>query len=141
MKISKKGRYAVRLMLDLSLNNSGDNVSLKDVSARQNIPLKTLEQVSAVLCKAGLVKSARGKSGGYTLTRAPKDITVYDILAVTDNLSPSKTCLLEGCDSCNKREICAVADMWDDYFTLTRDYFSSKTLEDLVLLQIRKQRD
>lgn len=136
MKISMKGRYAVRLMLDMALHNCGENVSLKDVAHRQDIPIKTLEQTANTLCKAGLLKSSRGKTGGYTLTQAPKDTTVFDILKVTDNLTPTG----EGCDTCIKRDICCISDMWSGFSDITKDFFSKKTLEDLVMDQIRKQR-
>lgn len=89
MKISTKGRYALRLMLDLATYNTGEPVSLKDISKRQDISEKYLEQIIANLNRAGYVRSIRGAKGGYTLTREPKDITVGMILRETEgDLSP-----------------------------------------------------
>lgn len=89
MKISTKGRYALRLMLDLATYNTGEPVSLKDISKRQDISEKYLEQIIAILNRAGYVRSIRGAKGGYTLTREPKDITVGMILRETEgDLAP-----------------------------------------------------
>ena len=89
MKISTKGRYAVRLMLDLATTNSKQPVRLKDVAARQEISDKYLEQIIGILHKAGFVRSVRGAMGGYILTRDPADYTVGEILRLTEgSLSP-----------------------------------------------------
>ena len=84
MKISTKGRYALRLMLDLALNNSGKPVRIRDVSERQNISDKYLEQIISVLNKARFVRSIRGPQGGYLLTRRPEEYTVGMILRLTE---------------------------------------------------------
>ena len=83
MKISTKGRYAIRLMLDLATNNSGNPIRLKDAAARQGISEKYLEQIISVLNKAGYVRSIRGPQGGYMLQRAPEEYTVGMILRLT----------------------------------------------------------
>ena len=84
MKISTKGRYALRLMLDLALNNTGEAVSLKDIARRQDISDKYLEQIISILNKAGYVRSIRGAQGGYMLRRPPKEYTVVDNITVED---------------------------------------------------------
>ena len=89
MKISTKGRYALRLMLDLALNNTGEAVSLKDIARRQDISDKYLEQIISILNKAGYVRSIRGAQGGYILRRPPKDYTVCMILRLTEHLHRS----------------------------------------------------
>ncbi len=89
MKISTKGRYALKIMLDLALNNTGEYIALKDIAARQNIPVKYTEQIINILNKAGMVKSTRGPSGGYRLSKNPQDYTVGMILRLTEgSLSP-----------------------------------------------------
>lgn len=80
MKISTKGRYALRVMIDLAVNDKGDYVSLKDISNRQEVSLKYLEQIMAMLNKAGYVKSTRGNNGGYRLAKSPEEYKVGDIL-------------------------------------------------------------
>ena len=86
MKISTKGRYALRLMLDLAVYNTGEPISLKDVAKRQNISEKYMEQIISVLNKAGFVRGIRGAQGGYLLSRAPKDYTVGMILRLTEGV-------------------------------------------------------
>ena len=89
MKISTKGRYALRLMLDLALNNTGEAVSLKDIARRQDISDKYLEQIISILNKAGYVRSIRGAQGGYMLRRPPKEYTVGMILRLTESIRRS----------------------------------------------------
>ena len=95
MKISTKGRYAIRLMLDIAKYSAGGNVSLKDVSARQDISLKYLEQIVNMLSHAGLVRSQRGAQGGYRLARSAEEITVGDILRVTEGDIAPVSCLAD----------------------------------------------
>lgn len=84
MKVSSKGKYAIRFLLDLAVNDTGEYISLKAVSRRQNLPDKFLEQISALLCKAGFVKSTRGSNGGYKLAKRPEEYTVEMIFRLTD---------------------------------------------------------
>ena len=84
MKISTKGTYAVQVMLDLAMHNTGENINVKKIAERQDISEKYLEQIIAVLNKAGFVKSIRGAQGGYRLTKSPSEYTVGDILRVTE---------------------------------------------------------
>ena len=95
MKISTKGRYALRLMLDLALNNSGKPVRIRDVSERQNISDKYLEQIISVLNKARFVRSIRGPQGGYLLTRRPEEYTVGMILRLTEGSMAPVDCVDE----------------------------------------------
>ena len=105
MKISTKGRYAMRLMLDLALNNTGAPISLKDVARRQEISDKYLEQIISVLNRAGYVRSVRGAQGGYLLRKAPEEYTVGMILRLTEGSLAPVACLDEGDDvNCEKRE-------------------------------------
>ena len=98
MKISAKGRYAVRVMLDLALNNTGECIKVKEIAARQGISEKYLEQIIAVLNKAGYVKSVRGAQGGYRIAKDPADYTVGMILRLTEGSLAPVACLEDGAD-------------------------------------------
>ena len=100
MKISTKGRYALRLMIDLAIHNTGEPISLKDVARRQEISDKYLEQIISILNKAGYVKSIRGAQGGYMLKKDPKDYTVGMILRVTEGSLAPVECVEEGMAEC-----------------------------------------
>ena len=103
MRISTKGRYALRLMLDLALNNTGEPISLKDIARRQEISDKYLEQIISVLNKAKYVKSIRGAQGGYILTKRPEEYTVGMILRLTEGSLAPVTCVEEDADSCERK--------------------------------------
>ncbi|MDD2524368.1 MAG: Rrf2 family transcriptional regulator [Endomicrobiaceae bacterium] len=138
MKISTKGRYALRLMIDLAEHSNGKYITLKDISARQEISIKYLEQIITQLSKAGLLKSVRGPQGGYKLSKDSKDYTVGDILRVTEgNLSPV-ACLEYDTNKCNSYEKCSTVDFWAGLYQLIQKYVDSVTLEDLVSKHISK---
>ena len=128
---STKGRYALRVMCDLAQHEGW--VSLGDVSRRQNISRKYLEQVVALLHKAGYVESLRGKGGGYRLTRAPEDYTLGQILRAAEGSLAPVSCL-----DCANDEICPTIDtcptvsMWRDLGAVTADYLDHKTLADIA---------
>ena len=102
MRISTKGRYALRLMLDLAVHDTGENIALKTIAKRQDISGKYLEQIIGVLTKAGFVKSVRGSSGGYRLARSPKEYTIGDILRLTEGSLAPVACVEEGVENCPK---------------------------------------
>lgn len=130
MKISTKGRYALRVMIDLALNNNGEYISIKEISERQEISNKYLEQIISKLNKAGYLKAARGNNGGYMLSRLPKDYTIGDILRVTEgSLEPIK-CISENC--CNKKAECKSYSFWKELDNVIETFVDSKTLEDLI---------
>ena len=130
MKISTKGRYALRLMVDIAVNGNGENVSLKDISARQNISVKYLEQIVAQICKAGLLRSARGSSGGYRLAKCAREYSVGDILRVTEGTLAPIPCL-DG-EVCERAGQCATQGFWNGLYKVINDYIDMYTLEDLV---------
>lgn len=132
MKISTKGRYAVRVMLDLALNNTGECIKVKDIAARQGISGKYLEQIIAVLNKAGYVKSVRGAQGGYHLTREPKEYTVGMILRLTEGSLAPVTCLEEEAGECERCDTCETLEVWRKLYVAVNDVVDSVTLEDLV---------
>lgn len=138
MKISTKGRYALRLMIDLAEHSNGKYITLKDISARQEISIKYLEQIITQLSKAGLLKSVRGPQGGYKLSKDSKDYTVGDILRVTEgNLSPV-ACLESDTNKCSNYEKCSTVDFWAGLYQLIQKYVDNVTLEDLVSKHISK---
>ena len=112
MKISTKGRYALRLMLDLAIYNTGEPVSLKDIAKRQEISEKYLEQIISILNKAGFVRSIRGASGGYVLTRKPTDYTVGDILRLTEGSLAPVACADAEYSDCSRQERCTTVRVW-----------------------------
>ena len=112
MKISTKGRYALRLMLDLALNEKEEPIRVKDIAGRQEISDKYLEQIISVLTKAGFVKSMRGPQGGYRLVRNPGEYTVGSILRLTEgNLSPV-ACLDDEVNLCERKDECMTLPLW-----------------------------
>ena len=138
MRISTKGRYALRVMIDLAVNDKGEFIALKDISARQNITIKYLEQIVTVLNKAGFLRSMRGNNGGHRLARAPKDYVVGDILRVMEgNLSPVECAAQENGVECPLSDNCVTLSFWQGLDKVVNDYVDKFTLEDLVI-QYRK---
>ena len=130
MKISTKGRYGLRAMVDLAVFSSGDHVSLNSIAERQNISINYLEQVFASLRKAGLVKSIKGAQGGYILTGSPSDIGVGNILRVLEgDLS-----IIDGEDAENRSnmQVCLKTMVWDKMNNCLNELVDGITLEDLA---------
>lgn len=132
MKISTKGRYALRLMLDLALNNTGEPVRVKDIASRQEISDKYLEQIISVLNKAGYVKSIRGPQGGYRLTRDPAKYTVGMILRLTEGSLASVPCLDDEVNNCERQDTCVTLRLWQMIDAAVSDIVDKVTLADLV---------
>lgn len=130
MKISTKGRYALRVMIDLAVNDKGAYVSLKDISNRQEVSLKYLEQIMAMLNKAGYVKSTRGNNGGYRLAKSPEEYKVGDILRKTEGDLAPIACV--NGEECGKRENCKTFKFWQGLDNVINEYVDSKTLADLI---------
>jgi len=136
MKLSTKGRYAVRAMLALALNQKKGPLALREISRREGISDKYLEQIFLKLRRAGLVRTVRGANGGYLLGRKPREITVVEILeGVEDSLAPV-SCLEEECERATN---CVARGCWEGLFKIMRDFLSSKTLFDLC--QLSKERE
>ncbi len=132
MKISTKGRYAVRVMLDLALNQTGECIKVKDIAARQGISEKYLEQIIAVLNKAGYVKSVRGAQGGYKIARAPEEYTVGMILRLTEGSMAPVACLDEGAEECERCDTCETLQVWRDLYDAVNQVIDNVTVADLV---------
>ena len=140
MKISTRGRYALRMMLDIATNDHGEPVRIKDIAARQDISVKYLEQIVSVLTKAGYVKSIRGPQGGYRLVRLPKDYTVGMILRLTEgDLSPV-SCTDNNYD-CPKMHDCVTIRIWKELDEAINSVIDKYTLEDLLDWQDAKGND
>lgn len=132
MKISTKGRYALRVMLDLAIHNTGEYIPLKEISQRQNITVKYLEQIIPHLKKAGYLKSTRGNSGGYRLAREPEGYVIGDILrAVEGNLAPV-SCLEDERNLCEMSDTCPTLEFWKGLERAISDYVDGVTLQDLL---------
>lgn len=132
MKISTKGRYAVRMMIDIAENAGEGSVSLKEISKRQDISIKYLEQIVGSLTRAGMLKSIRGAGGGYMLARSPQKYTIGDILRVTEgDLSPV-ACLSTDENTCPRAEGCKSLAFWKGLYKAINDYLDSTTLADLA---------
>ena len=132
MNITSKGRYALRVMLDLAQHPDDGFVSLKTAAERQDISLKYLEMIIAHLKKAELVESTRGKEGGYRLSRRPDAYPIFEILnCMEDNLAPV-ACIQAGTVNCEKAGQCQTLPMWEEFDGITRDFFYGKRLSDLI---------
>ncbi len=138
MKISTKGRYALRLMLDLASADPSEPVSLKDVSKRQGISDKYLEQIISVLNKAGFVKSIRGAQGGYSLRRDPKDYTVGMILRQMEGSLAPVACIEDEDFVCDRADQCVTSIVWKQINDAVNGVVDNITLQDLVEWQSAK---
>lgn len=132
MKISTKGRYALRLMLDLAIHDTGEPVRIKDIAARQEISDKYLEQIISSLNKAGYVKSIRGPQGGYRLTKNPEQYTVGMILRLTEGSLAPVACLDDEVNSCTRQDTCATLRLWKMVNDSVSSVVDKITLADLV---------
>ena len=138
MKISTKGRYALRLMIDLAENSSGNPVSLKDVAKRQGISDKYLEQIISVLNKAGYVRSVRGAQGGYLLKSDPETYTVGMILRQTEGSLAPVSCIEDDEIICNRQEQCVTSIVYKKINDAISNVVDNITLQDLVDWQSEK---
>ncbi len=132
MKISTKGRYALRLMIDLAQHDAAGYIPLRDISRRQEISAKYLEQIVVQLSRAGLVTATRGAQGGYQLARHPAQYTVGEILRITEGSLAPVACLEHDPVECPRAEDCITLDFWRGLYDAVNRYVDSVTLEDLV---------
>ena len=130
--ISTKGRYALRIMLDLAQQNSEHHIPLDEIAARQEISEKYLESILKLLVKGKILTGLRGKGGGYRLNKAPEEYTVASILELTEETLAPVSCLEKDAVPCSRAEICRTLDMWKGLHRLVRDYFEHITLADLL---------
>ena len=136
--ISTRGRYALRVMLDLAENDNGSFIPLKDIAERQEISKKYLEIIAKELVNGELLTGASGKGGGYRLVRKPEEYTVGEILELMEGSLSSVACLADKKYKCPRKKICQTLSMWKEYDELVYDFFNKKKLSDL-LTQNRKK--
>lgn len=132
MKISTKGRYALRLMLDLAENGSEKFVALKDIAERQNISKKYLEQIVPLLNKSGILRTNRGYQGGYMLAKKASEYTVGDILRITEGSLAPVSCLDTEPNLCDRANTCMTLPLWNGLYKVINDYLDSITLQDII---------
>ncbi len=131
MKISTKGRYALRMMADLAAHSDEGVVALKDIAERQSISKKYLEQIVPLLNRAQLLRTNRGYKGGYTLSKDPSEYTVGEILRVTEGDLAPVACLQEG-SVCERRAECATLHIWEGLYKVVNEYLDGITLLDVA---------
>lgn len=130
--ISTKGRYALRVMIDLAEQNTDSYIPLGEIAARQEISEKYLEIILKILVKEKLLKGLRGKGGGYKLTRSPSEYTVWEILRLTEGNLAVVACLSPDAELCTRNAKCRTLPMWKQFDAMVYDYFSHITLADLI---------
>ena len=137
MIISTKGRYSLRIMMDLA-NHTGEIVKLKDIAARQEISEIYMEQIIAVLNKAGYVRSTRGAQGGYQLVRQPKDYTVGMVLRLTEGSLAPVDCLTENALPCERGGKCATVEIYKRIYDAVNNVIDTTTIQDLLDIEQEK---
>lgn len=130
--ISTRGRYALRVMIDIASNQGDGYVPMKDVAARQGLSLKYLEQIIPPLKDHGLIKGVQGKGGGYRLTKNPSEYNIGEILRLTEKDLAPVSCLAEGAPECERRQGCKTIKLWEGLEKVTNEYLDSKTLDELL---------
>ena len=132
MKISTKGRYAVRFLVDLAEHKKDGFIALKDVAERQNISKKYLEQIVPLLNKSGILKANRGYQGGYMLAKDPKELTICEILKITEGSIAPVSCLDFEPIQCERAEECSTLYIWQGLYKVITDYLDGITIQDVV---------
>ena len=132
MLISSKGRYALRVMLDLAEHSEGQLIPLKDITERQNVSKKYLESIMVTLSKAGFVEAMHGKGGGYRLAREAKGYKVGDILRLTEGTLAPVMCLEENAKPCEKACVCKTLPLWTGLNQVISEYLDNISLEDIL---------
>ena len=139
MNVTSKGRYALRVMIDLAQHPEDGFISLKTIADRQGISMKYLEQIAGLLAKAGLLASGRGAQGGYRLVRAPEEYSVGSILRLTEGTLAPVACLAGESNGCERCGECPTLDFWTGLYAAVNNYIDRYTLADLLAEQTRKQ--
>ena len=132
MKISTRGRYSLRMMIDLSQHYNEGFIALKDISERQNISKKYLEQIVPFLNRSGLLIANRGHLGGYQLAKPPAEITVYDIILSAEGSIYSVSCMDNDPNICPNKDTCLTLPIWEGLNEVTTNYLNSITLLDIL---------
>ena len=138
MMVSTKGRYALTVMVDLAKYSDGGYVSLSDIAEREHLSMKYLERIISILNKGGMLKSLRGKNGGYMLAREPEDYTVNEILLLTEGTLAPVNCIMQDGVQCDKAATCSTLPLWAGLDNVIENYLRTITLEDIISGNRRK---
>ena len=130
--ISTKGRYALRVMIDLAQHEGEGNIPLKDIAERQDISQKYLEIIVKDLVKGGMLNGVSGKGGGYSLSRKAEEYTVGEIIELMEGTLAPVACLVDGVESCPRSDNCLTLPMWKEYYEMIHQFFYGKKLSDLL---------
>lgn len=139
MKISTKGRYAVRVMVDLAVHNTGEYIKVKQIAERQEISEKYLEQIISVLNKAGFVKSTRGAQGGYRIAGNPENYTVGMVLRLTEGKLCPVSCLEDEVNQCGRCDTCETLTVWKELHEAINKVVDGVTIADLANRQMERE--
>ncbi len=132
MMISTRGRYALRVLIDLAEHGDGGYVPMKDIAERQGISLKYLERILPVLTKNDIIEGLQGKGGGYRLIKPPEECGIGGILRLTEGDLAPVACLSSGAEPCVRSQECRTYPLWAELAQLVNDFFDGKTLADVV---------
>lgn len=132
MKISTKGRYALRMIVDLAERKEKGFIALKDIAKRQNISKKYLEQIVPVLNEAGFLTTNRGNKGGYKLSKEPDEYTVGAILRITEGSLATVSCLETEVNYCARQKYCKTLFVWEGLYKAVNEYLDSVTVQDII---------
>lgn len=132
MIITTRGRYALRVMIDLAENGGDEYIAMKKIAERQGISLKYLERILPILTQNGIVEGVQGKNGGYRLTRRPEEYRVGEILRLTEGSLAPVACLECGAEPCERADECKTLPMWTKLHGMIIDYLDSVSLSDLT---------
>lgn len=136
MMISTRGRYALRVLIDLAEHTDKGYIPMKEIAERQGISLKYLGQIIPVLSKNGFVEAVHGKGGGYRLIKAPKECRVGDILRLTEGDLAPVSCLENGAKPCERAFECRTYPMWTEFYRMVNNYFDGITLADVMKIDV-----
>ena len=132
MRISTKGRYAIRVLIDMAQYGESDFHPLHELAARQGLSEKYLEAILGTLVKNQVLEGARGKGGGYKLAKPTKELSVWDVLSVIETSMSPVECVENDKDGCDRADVCPTLPMWKDLAKIIKDYFSGITIEQLA---------
>ena len=132
MKISTRGRYAIRVLVDMAEHDNGGFIPLKDIVKRQDVSQKYLESIMLLLSKNDVVEGVHGKGGGYRLKKSPEELTVGEILRVTEGSLAPVACLEDNAEICERAGCCKTLPMWREFYGLVNKFFDGKTIKDLM---------
>ena len=132
MMISTRGRYALRVLIDLAEHNNGGYIPMKDIAERQGISLKYLERIIPVLSKNGIIDGVQGKGGGYRLIIEPSEYNIGNILRLTEGDLAPVACLCKDAEPCDRADKCRTFPLWVEFYETVNRFFDSKTLEDII---------